>query len=85
MKKYYARFKETDKEIAIFKSEEERNKWINFKDEFSLNFGVDAENATFQRMALTEAEAQKIAGDFLNMPKLFVKDDFLDGVRWLIV
>lgn len=85
MKKYYARFIEVENEIAIFATEAARNNWVNFMDEFSTAVGATAENATFQRMALTEAEAEEIAGDMLRMSEVYTEDGALKGVYWLTV
>ncbi len=85
MTKYYARFNEVENEIAIFETETARNEWVNFKDEFSIACGTTSENATFQRIALTEAEAEKIAGDMLRMSEVYTEDETLKGVYWLTV
>lgn len=57
---YYARFKETDKEIATFNTEKDRDDWVNYQDEFSAVFGANAENSAFERMAITEQQKNNI-------------------------
>lgn len=56
-KQYYARFKETKEEIIAFPTQEQRDNWVNFKDEFSLATKNNAEITTFQRMPLAQRQA----------------------------
>lgn len=60
MPKYYARFKETKEEIIAFPTQEQRDNWVNFKDEFSLATKNSAEITTFQRIPLTQRQANYI-------------------------
>lgn len=60
---YFAKFRENNNEIIIFKIQEERDKWVNYQDEFSRDMGTTAENAVFQRMAISLEKAERIAGD----------------------
>lgn len=48
MSKFYAKFKETDDEIIVFKTQQERDDWVNFKDEFSILAGCTKENSTLE-------------------------------------
>lgn len=71
---YYATFKnigETD--IVVFQTEQERDDWVNYQDECSIVLGANAENCTFERVAMDSEEAeQRIEnmlhdGDYLNV------------------
>lgn len=73
MSKFYARFKETKEEIIAFPTEQQRDNWVNFQDEFSRVFNNTAENATFQRMALTENQARYIIKN-LGLVKTTIRD-----------
>lgn len=35
-KLYYARYEETEEEIVAFPTEQQRDDWVNFKDQFSI-------------------------------------------------
>lgn len=51
---YYATYKGIGiSDVAAFESEQERNDWVEFKDDFSLLCGVTKENSTFERQILT--------------------------------
>lgn len=56
-KKYYGRFKNTTNEIYAFKTEEARNKWVDFQDELSQSLGENHKNTLFDRVAMSESEA----------------------------
>lgn len=57
-KMYFAEYKDINSPVvAMFDTAAERDKWVNFKDGFSLAFGTTAENATFKRAAITGADA----------------------------
>lgn len=60
MSKFYARFKESKEEIIVFQTQEQRDEWVNFKDEFSRSIKSTPETATFQRIPLTEEQANYI-------------------------
>lgn len=85
MKNFYARFKEVKNEIAIFSDETSRNNWVSFQDAFSLAVGSNSDNCTFERMAITTEEAEKIAGDLLNKTDEYKQDEILSNVHWLVV
>ena len=59
-KLYYARYGETEEEIVGFPTKQQRDDWVNFKDEFSLTVGTTLENCIFTRMALSTEEAEHI-------------------------
>lgn len=51
---YYATYKGIGiSDVTAFESEQERNDWVEFKDDFSLLCGVTKENSTFERQILT--------------------------------
>lgn len=51
---YYATYKGIGmSDITAFESEQERNDWVEFKDDFSLLCGATKENSTFERQILT--------------------------------
>lgn len=78
---YYATFKnigETD--ITAFKTEQERDNWVNFKDPFSEALKVNAENCTFERTAMTTEEAEQKIDTMLHK-----KDDFNTDQDWYII
>ena len=60
MSKFYARFKHTKEEIIVFPTQQERDDWVNFQDKFSKSTNSTAENATFDRIPLTERQANYI-------------------------
>jgi len=60
MSRFYARFKETKEEIFVFPTQQQCDDWVNFQDEFSLFFNNTAETAMFQRVSLTERQANNI-------------------------
>lgn len=60
MPKFYARFKQNKEEIIAFPTQEQRDDWVNFRDEFSQSTHNTAETATFQRIPLTERQANYI-------------------------
>lgn len=75
---YYATYKDIgETDIAAFKTERERDNWVNFKDPFSQTFYINADNCTFERAAMTAEEAEKRIGTMLHK-----KDEFNDGQEW---
>ena len=58
--KFYARFKESREEIIAFPTQQQRDDWVNFQDEFSLATKNNAEITTFQRVPLTQKQANYI-------------------------
>ncbi len=57
---YYARYGETEEEFVGFPTKQQRDDWVNFKDEFSLAVGTTSENCIFTRMAVPAEEAEYI-------------------------
>lgn len=78
---YFATYKDIgDTDIAGFKTESERNDWVNFRDPYSKAFGVNAENSTFERMVITAEEAEQRIKTMLHK-----NDEFNDGQEWYLV
>ena len=72
---YFAKFKENNNEIIIFKTQQERDNWINFQDEFSRDMGTTADNAVFHRMAISSERASRIAGDSFDNQDNYYQDE----------
>ena len=81
MNKYYATYKGIGhSDIAMFESEKKRDEWVNFQDLFSKSLGLNPDNATFQRCAIDNEEAERLINKHRNV--LPVKDDFNTGLSW---
>ena len=77
---FYATFKGIGKsDIAVFYTEQERNDWVNFKDEYSIALGANAENSTFERISISAGIAKKRIKTMLHK-----KDGFNDKQEWYI-
>lgn len=83
--RFYAKYTEANDGVAVFDSEAERDEWVMYKDEFSVDTGTTPENAFFQRTALTEEEARRLSCDRIYCAERFVEDDALDNVKWIAV
>lgn len=78
MQKCYAAYEICPTEIAIFDNEEDRNNWLAYKD-------VDGDEFAIPRLGLTPTEAHLLAGDALDDESQYIEDEFIPGVRWLIL
>lgn len=78
---FYATFKNVGEcDVAEFRTESERDKWVNYQDEFSLMFGCNKETAAFQRKAISGSEAKKL----ISM-SLYKEEDLYGGkMTWYI-
>lgn len=78
---YYATFSGIgESDIAAFKTKQERDDWVVFKDEFSIVAGTNENNCIFKRSAISRNEAMK------RIP--FMKresDDANQNIIWYIV
>lgn len=72
---FFAKFKEKNNEIIIFKTQEERDNWVNYLDEFSRDMGTTSENAVFQRMAITKEKAVSLAGNAFDNQDNYYLDE----------
>lgn len=80
---YYASYKGIgNTDIAEFVSEYDRNNWVNFKDEFSLFFGVTKENSTFERQILTNK--REIAKAINNKKIKKIADTYNPNQWWFL-
>lgn len=75
---YYAAYK-GESDITTFKTEKERDDWVNFKDEFSRAFNLNEDNCIFERMSITAEEAELRIKTLLHMD-----DEFNAGQEWYI-
>lgn len=77
---FYATFKGIkDAEIAAFETEQDRNNWVNFKDNYSVLMGYTAEYALYERIPLNAEIAEERIPTMLH-----VKDEFNDNQEWYI-
>ena len=62
---YYATYKGIGlSDVTVFESEQERNNWVDYKDDFSLLCGVTKENSTFERQILSDKrEIEKVVNN----------------------
>lgn len=81
-KRYYATYKGLGiTDIAIFKSKEERDRWVGFKDNYSLIMGTTRDNVIFERTVFLDKEVINYLDQLSN--KEFVKD-FNKNQLWFI-
>lgn len=73
---YFAKFKRINTGLFIFKTSKERDKWVNFQDDFSLTLNCTKENTYLQREAISLERAEKIAGDSFDDLNNYQYDDF---------
>lgn len=88
---YYAIFKEVGTtEIAVFKTKQERDDWVNFKDPLSLAFRETKENCIFKRMAYNKKIAiNKIIEGLHNTKEdgvhtVIDKDELSPNIIWYV-
>lgn len=86
-KRFYAiEYRGSDK-VAVFDSQQERDEWVAYQDEFSKAFGITAEEAKedgYERQAITHAEAFWIVGSRIDYIRGYLKDSILSNLRWVI-
>lgn len=83
MSKFYATYKEAHEALIMFKTKKERDDWVDFKDEVSLALGRTAEDATFQRVAVSNKVAEQIVGSRRIHIENYIQDEFLDNAMWI--
>ena len=77
---FYATFKGIGKsDIAVFHTEKERDDWVNFKDDYSLAFGANVNNTSFERIPLSSGTAKKRIKTMLHK-----KDEYNHNQEWYI-
>ena len=79
---YYATHAETHDEIAIFNTEEERDAWVNYEDQFSIDFNADPEDQIFHREKITEREAADYSGGNIYHRETYIDDFYNDNMKW---
>ena len=80
---YYATFKGIKKgDIAEFRTKQERDDWVNFKDDFSVFVDNAPDNCVFERMALEDEDVINSVVNDKTMPT--IQDDFLPYVKWYL-
>lgn len=77
---FYACVKEMPFDVAIFGSRRARDRWVNFKDDFSQAFPDDE---ALPRISLSAKEARFLVGSKLHKKNLHHPDSILDGVSWV--
>lgn len=83
MRRYYAQF-EGIPEVGIFPTKQERDDWVNFKDEYSKVVGETPENYIDKRIAISAAEALECVGRSLYNPQKYLEEEnTLPGVMWV--
>ena len=66
-------------DIAVFKTENERDAWVNFQDEFSIAVGATADNALFKRKKISNTSAER------RIVKMVLIDDmFNQNQKWYV-
>lgn len=80
---FYGIFVEIENsDVAEFNTEQERDEWVNFQDEFSRDFGTTLENCVFERAALID---QKIIDSVVNNPHIqTAQDEILPYIKWYL-
>lgn len=80
---FYAKFKGIENsDVAEFQTEQERDEWVNFQDEFSCDFGTTLDNCVFKRDKLTNEKEIKSVIDDKNIPT--AQDEILHYIKWYI-
>lgn len=80
---FYATYKGIgNSDVAEFMTEQERNDWVNFTDEYSKVFGITKENATFERKSLTDKKTIAKIIDNKNIKK--VVDVYNPNQNWYL-
>ncbi len=79
---YYAGYNDPKTDIALFQSVSDRNDWVNYKDSFSLEFGLEKDDPVFERVALTDLQALEIIPTLHT--ELAMEDLFNKNMRWVI-
>lgn len=76
---YYATYKGIgESEIVEFLTEQERDDWVEFKDELSRSLNITKQNCTFDRKSLSPNHARRLIKKALHTEN----DDYNDRVKW---
>ncbi len=77
---YYAGYEETNKQVARFETEAQRDAWVQYQDEMSKALGATKDNATFSRVSLTPEQAETVT----KKQHYKSKDEYTPGLVWLV-
>lgn len=80
--KFYAQIEEVYNWVAVFDTQEERDRWVNFQDDFSKDFFTQEDRLETPRIAITEKEAAEITGFNIYEPTAVIPDDFDPSIHW---
>lgn len=79
---YYATYTSTPRWVAIFRTQQERDEWVSFRDEVSRTLFEEADRAADPRIALTPEQAYIYVGSRLYNKAKHIMDEFMENVRW---
>lgn len=80
---FYAKFKGIENsDVAEFQTEQERDEWVNFQDEFSRDFNTTSDNCVFEREKLTDEEVIHSVVNNVNIQ--ITQDEFLPYIKWYL-
>lgn len=80
---FYAKFKGIENsDVAEFRTEKERDEWVNFQDEFSRDFDTTVDNCIFEREKLTNEDEIKSVVENKNIPT--AQDEILPYIKWYL-
>ena len=84
-KKYYAIYDELDtiEEVFVFDTAADRDEWVNFQDEFSVDTNTTADNCIFQRKAVTADELKEIIAYCVKIELLQMSEDGVLSCKYL--
>ena len=77
---FYATHDDPYGEVAVFSSQEQRDDWVNYKDPFSLLYPGNYDG---KRIAITQAQAEKIAGNRLYNKEFYMEDFEFGNYFWV--
>lgn len=79
---FYAIHKEIHDEVAIFNTEKERDEWVDFKDQLSIDLGINPEDPIFHREKITEEEADAYTCGNIYDRGTYIDDCYNDNMKW---
>jgi hypothetical protein len=81
---FYAKFRGIENsDVAEFQTEQQRDEWVNFQDEFSRDFDTTVDNCVFGREKLTNEN--EIKNIILSKNVLTEPDEFLHYITWYVL
>lgn len=80
---FYAKFRRIkNSDVAEFQTEQQRDEWVNFQDEFSRDFDTTVDNCVFGREKLTNENEIKSVVENKNIPT--AQDEILPYIKWYL-